>query len=518
MKHGQLRGTSLLFLALGLSANLLAACALPPLEQRIPSSLFVDGDTTQLGKAIAPYVAAHPEKSGIYPLFDSHAAFAARMLLAQAAERVLDIQCYIWKKDLSGTLLFEALHQAADRGVRVRLLLDDNNTFGLDPTLAALDAHPNLEVRLFNPVAIRSPRWLGYVTDFPRLNRRMHNKAFTADNQITIVGGRNVGDEYFGATDDVLFVDLDVMAAGPVVQEVANNFNRYWDSASSYPVDQLFPPVDSDPLAGLAESALVVERDPAAAAYIDALNDSHLVRDLMDGNLEWEWTSMRMISDDPAKILGQLPPDAALPAKLDQFLGRPAKAVDLISPYVVPGPAGTDFLVTLAAQGVKIRVLTNSLEATDVAIVHGGYAKWRKPLLKAGITLYELRRLSTNPGERQMTGPFGSSTSSLHAKTSAVDQSRVVVGSFNFDPRSAHLNTEMGFVIDSPALAQKIVAAFDSSIPAKAYQVHLTENEDLYWIEHQQDEVVRHDTEPGTSVWHRVGVWFVSLLPIDWLL
>jgi putative cardiolipin synthase len=479
---------------------------------------FVDTDTTRLGGAISPRVAAHPGKSGIYPLRDSHSAFAARALLAKSAERSLDIQYYIWHKDMSGTLMFEALHNAADRGVRVRLLLDDNNTSGLDNTLAALDAHPNIEVRLFNPFVIRSPRWIGYVTDSFRLNRRMHNKSFTADNQATIIGGRNVGDEYFGAADDALFVDLDVLAVGPVVNEVSKDFDRYWASASSYPVDRLLPPVDSALLAERASAVSLIERDPAAAVYMNVLRNSPFVRELVEGRLPLEWAATRMVSDDPAKGLGLAAPDAFLREKLKQIIGEPTTSVDLVSAYFVPAAAGTDAFVAMAERGVKIRVLTNSLEATDVAVVHAGYAKRRKPLLEAGITLYELRRLSPDTGKIESAGQYGSSGSSLHAKTFSVDRSRVFIGSFNFDQRSVNLNTEMGFVIDSPALAQKIAAAFDDRIPNDAYQVRLSDTGDLYWIERRQGELVRHDTEPGTSVWQRSGVWFMSLLPIEWLL
>jgi putative cardiolipin synthase len=222
------RGVAVCIVALSLSTILLGACGtLPSLENRSTSAGLLDTDTTQLGRALSPRVDAHPGRSGIYPLPDARDAFAARVLLAQAAERTLDAQYYIWHDDMTGTLLFEALHAAADRGVRVRLLLDDNRTSGLDTTLAALDAHPNIEVRLFNPFVIRQPRVIGFITDFSRANRRMHNKSFTADNQVTIIGGRNVGDEYFGATEGFVFVDLDVMAVGPVVKDVSRDFDRY---------------------------------------------------------------------------------------------------------------------------------------------------------------------------------------------------------------------------------------------------------------------------------------------------
>src|SRR6266853_955574 len=203
---------------------------------------------------------------------------------------------------MSGTLLFEALRSAADRGVRVRLLLDDNDTSGLDTLLASLASHPNIEVRLFNPFVIREPRWIGYVTDFFRLNRRMHNKSFTADNQATISGGRNVGDEYFGATEGVVFVDLDVMAVGPVGTEVSKQFDRYWASGSSYPVERLLPAVNPAAIAELTSSARRVERDPAAVAYMNALRNLSFVHEMDQGSLVLDWSTTRLISDDLPKV------------------------------------------------------------------------------------------------------------------------------------------------------------------------------------------------------------------------
>ncbi|ODU01411.1 MAG: hypothetical protein ABS89_07455 [Thiobacillus sp. SCN 63-1177] len=496
-----------------------AGChTLPALDGRSSSTALADTHATQLGRAIAPQAAAHPDRSGVYPLLDSRDAFAARVLLARAAERSLDVQYYIWRQDMSGTLLFEALHEAAERGVRVRLLLDDHNTSGLDETLAALDTHPNIEVRLFNPFATRGVRWIGYLTDFSRLNRRMHNKSFTADSQATIIGGRNIGDEYFDATKGVVFVDLDLLAVGTVVEEVSRDFDRYWASASSYPVDRLLPPADPALLAQLASKASLIERDPAARTYMEALRESPFVRELVEGTLPFEWAATRMVSDDPAKGLGLNDDASILPSQLDRIIGKPETSVELVSAYFVPTKSGTEQLTRLAGEGVKIQILTNALEATDVAVVHAGYAKRRKPLLEAGITLYELQRLSTNVKRDRRAVGSGSSGASLHAKTFAVDRSRVFVGSFNFDPRSARLNTELGFVIESPALAGRIEGAFEGGIPAEAYEVRLSETGNLYWIEHRDGRPLRHETEPGTGFWKRAWVWFVSLLPIEWLL
>jgi putative cardiolipin synthase len=490
---------------------LLAGCgSLPSLEARSVSTAFTDTESTRIGRAVTPLAARHPGMSGVHPLLDSLDAFAARMLLARAADRSLDVQYYIWHDDLSGRLLLQELHEAAARGVRVRLLLDDNGIAGLDVTLAALDAHPNIEVRLFNPFPSRTLRWTGYLTDFSRLNRRMHNKSFTADSQASIVGGRNVGDEYFDAAEGSVFVDLDVLAVGPVVREVSRDFDGYWASGSAYPVDRLVPP---------AEGPLQIAADEEKAkVFVDAVRQSDFVLQLMERRLPFEWGRALLVSDDPAKGLGDAAESALLPHKLGELLGEPRAEVELISAYFVPGES-TGLFTSMAKRGVRLTVLTNSFEATDVAVVHAGYAKRRKELLEAGVTLYELKRISPqSQSARSFVGSSGSSASSLHAKTFSVDRARVFVGSFNFDPRSANLNTEMGILIDSAALAQRIASSFETGIPERSYEVRLSDEGELYWIERRGQERVRHDTEPGTSFWQRAGVRFMSLLPIDWLL
>ena len=512
--HGW-RHARLLLLWLGLA--LLSGCGLPPLEGRAVSTARFDTDDTRLGRAITPLVEAHPGTSGVHPLADGLDAYAARVLLARTAERTLDVAYYIWRDDLTGTMLFQELHAAADRGVRVRLLLDDNGTAGIDHTLALLDTHPNIEVRLFNPFVPRWPKWLGYVTDFSRVNHRMHNKSFTADSQATIIGGRNVGDEYFSAGEGTLFADLDVLAVGPVVADVARDFDRYWNSGSAYPTALLLKPVAPDAIEELAVRASATAARPDAQAYVEELRGSTLVQELDQRRLPLHWAPTRMISDDPAKALGE-EVDRLVVLKLADIIGEAKQEMDLVSPYFVPAEAGTAAFGQLAAGGVRLRVLTNSLEATDVAVVHAGYAKRRKALLRAGIVLYELRRQPGDPQAASLIGSSGSSAASLHAKTFQVDRSRIFIGSFNFDPRSAHLNTEMGFVIDSPELAQAIAHAFDWRIPMDAYQVHLAPDGSLYWTELVDGSEVRYDTEPGTTAIKRAGVAVMALLPIDWLL
>lgn len=459
------------------------------------------------------------EKSGIYPLIEADEAFAARMLLAKYAQRSLDVQYYIWRQDMTGTMLFEALHEAAERGVRVRLLLDDNNTSAAEPILLALNSHENIEVRLFNPFMVRAPRWWGFLTDFSRLNRRMHNKSFIADNSFSIIGGRNIGDEYFGATDDVLFADLDILSVGAAVQEVSTDFDKYWHSASSYPLERVVPNGRGISLQELRARSQSIAGSPGAQQYVESLRESELIRQLEHRNINFEWLQVRMVSDDPRKGLGKAEKESLLIHQFQEIIGDPEVDVELISPYFVPTRAGVEAFAWLVRKGVEVKVLTNSLSATDVSAVHAGYAKRRKALLKAGVTLYEMQRHPTQVKKMKRKKRFlGSSGSSLHAKTFAVDRKHVFVGSFNFDPRSANLNTELGFVIDSPSLAQRVNHAFYDEIPAHAYHVKLTANDRLYWTEQRDYGVQTYTSEPNTSVWRRVAVQLFSWLPIEGLL
>ena len=474
---------------------------------------------TRLARSVAPRAQQHPGQSGIVELRDGREAFAARVLLADNAERTLDLQYYIWRNDMSGALLFAALCRAADRGVRVRLLLDDNNTSGLDNFLGALASHPNIQVKLFNPFRLRRWRALEYLTDFFRLNRRMHNKSFTVDGQVAIVGGRNIGDEYFDAHQEMSFVDLDVMAVGPVVSEIANDFERYWSSESARPAAKILGRANAATVREvIAAAERALQQQPASVAYINALQSCAFVTDLLTGTVDYRWAATRLVSDDPAKGLGRQRPHGTLLERLIDTLNIPTRQLELISPYLVPTRAGERALAELAGKSaVKVSILTNALESTDVPIVHAGYAKRRRKMLKAGVVLYELMRESRvrSRRDRRLTGSSGSS---LHAKTFSVDCARVFVGSFNLDPRSASLNTEMGLVIESPALAQRIAAAFAEEIPGRSYRVRLNASGAMEWLEPHENGVIVHKSEPGVSWWKRFAVALMALLPIEWLL
>ncbi|MDO4776592.1 MAG: phospholipase D family protein [Cardiobacteriaceae bacterium] len=484
---------------------------LPANHNRTVSQWLPPNPDGVLARAILSANAAHPGLSGVHAFADGMEAFIARLALAETAQYSLDVQYYIWHNDTSGHLLLQALQRAAGRGVRVRLLLDDNNTQGMDGVLLALDAHENAEVRLFNPFMQRGFRPIGYLSDFFRLNRRMHNKSFTADGLVSIVGGRNVGDEYFGAGDGVMFADLDVSVTGSVVPAIEDDFDRYWASESSYPITTILPD-------GLPTPFADTPRDDAQTReYLGKLAASDYVERLRDGGLRPVWAPATLFSDDPAKGLGKARYQDTVVAKLAPFFASAKSDIIIVSPYFVPTKNGAAIFAQAAAKGIETTVLTNSLVATDVAPVHAGYAKYRKDLLKAGVKLYELKpEASFAVHEESDTGLHfaGSSGASLHAKTFAVDGEKLFVGSFNMDPRSAAINTEMGIVFEHPALAGALKDGIGEHMASHAYHVTLTADGELQW----RDGDETYGKEPQSSAFKRFSVWFLSWLPIEHLL
>jgi putative cardiolipin synthase len=499
----------------------LGGCAtLPPPADRVATTAVTETAGTRLGRALAPLIAANPGRTGILSMPDPRNAFAARALLAAAAEASIDAQYYVWHGDQVGDLLFQSLWEAAERGVRVRLLLDDLNTKGLDPTIAALDAHPNIEVRLYNPLLERDSRVLNFVGDFARANRRMHNKSFTVDNQATVVGGRNIGNEYFGGGDGLVFADLDVLAVGRAVSDVSKEFDLYWNSASAYPAATFVGHAPAAAASELEARFAANRTDTGSIAYLDAVRTTPLVRNLIERNVGFEWTTAEILHDDPAKTLDTSErTDVLLFPELVRKIGRPTQSLDVVSPYFVPGRTGTEQLATLARSGIAVRVLTNSLAASDVKLVHSGYAKRRRDLLEAGVRLFEIKPDALQQAASAQGKPSVGSSSGLHAKTLAVDRARIFVGSFNFDPRSARLNTEMGLVIESTAAATDLARFFDIKVPQLAYEVRLAAGGmGLEWVESSPSGDIRHETEPRTSWSTRMAVELLSVLPIEWLL
>ncbi len=491
---------------------------LPDAAAREASSAIPASERTVLGAAILPLAADHPGTSGIYPLGNGVDAFAARVALARAAETSIDAQYYIWADDLTGIRLLSELQDAANRGVRVRLLVDDNGTPALDQELVALDALPTAEVRYFNPFMMRSPRVLNYAFDFFRLNRRMHNKSFTVDGAVTIVGGRNIGDVYFETGAGHLYFDLDVLAAGPAAADVGADFDRYWNSASAFPAAMLIT-AGADAADRLAARDEAVRTSPQGVAYAAAARDATLVGQIERGTLSFEWVPAKLFSDDPAKAQGLVDGQGLMIRKLMDEIGAPERSVDLVSAYFIPGGKGADSLAAFARSGATVRTLTNALEATDVVPVHAGYARYRDTLVDAGIGVYELR---AEGGDRKSVNDLGItelSKAALHAKSLSVDGRRAFIGSFNFDPRSKQLNCEMGLLIDSPVIAGGMSGWLDANLPRLAWKVTRSEGGGLLWTsQHADGTEVTSTVEPNTTAPLRAIVTVIGWLPVEWLL
>lgn len=509
-------------------AMVMSACAsLPPRPQLPPETALRDTGDTALARGLAPKLAAHPGHSSFYPLLSGTDAFAMRIALARTAQRSLDVQYYIFEADDTGLTLMAEIMAAADRGVRVRVLLDDIHLAGQDKALSAVDAHPNVEIRLFNPFASRNMRLFEYVTDFRRIDRRMHNKSLTADGQLTIVGGRNVGNAYYGAADTD-FTDLDLLAAGPVVSEVSTVFDDYWNSDATYPLSALAKPLSGDDAATqqqklrtyLDEHAVAMRSTP----YGKSVLETGILQSIQRGELPEFWGNATVIADRAAKVLH--PPEDnsthAIP-KLVKFLEGAQHDLTLISPYFVPPDSAVKWLIDMQKRGVQVRILTNSYGATDVSAVHAGYAPKRKALLKAGVILYELKPTAyaeLAKEKKKQGGPGGSSRASLHAKTYMVDRHELFIGSLNLDPRSARLNTEMGIVVDSQALCEMLGSGVDESLLDAAYQVILdtdpaTGRESLQWVTREDGVIRTYTSEPGMNAWDKFKQGVLRLLPVE---
>lgn len=500
----------------------LKALRLPPPGIKPASHADLDTGATTLGREVGTRGPADSALSGLKLLQDGKDAFAARVLLARSAERTLDVQYYIWHDDLSGSLLLDELEAAARRGVRVRLIVDDIGTARLDARLACLATRPNIEVRLYNPCVIRWPKPINYLFDFRRLNCRMHAKSFTVDSQATILGGRNIGDEYFAARKTGLFADLDVLAVGAVVPDVSKAFDRCWNGAEVRPIESLVRRISARRVAKLERARAELATSERAEQYRQAVQRRRLIGELIDGTARMTWAPARLINHDYADGKGRDGPTnlrTLMPAGLDM----PETQLDIISGYFVPGAAGTQELSALAQAGVRVRVLTNSFAATDVGFVHTGYAPCRRALLEAGVKLFEMPAPDDKPKTARKFVRTRSASAralrdegrSLHAKTIGIDHRQIYVGSANFDPRSAHLNTELGLVIDSPKLAADLAHSFDRDIAENVYCLGVDQDGRMHWVDARDDEPECEYVEPGTTRFSRALVALLSRLPIE---
>jgi len=515
-------------LCIGLLALLLAGCAstLDPDARRLPSQALSSQVDTPLKARIADCIP--PAESGFYLLKGGHAALAARLALAQRATRTLDVQYYLFHNDTTGKMVAASLLAAADRGVRVRLLIDDIDTADKELGLATLNAHPNIQVRLFNPFHTRSTSLLvkGWeaLRESVRLNRRMHNKVFIADSQIGITGGRNIGDEYFDANPDLAFIDLDVVAAGAIVNALSQSFDAYWNSIAAVPASAL-PIAPSDRRLQRTPQRLYRFRaEQLDTAFGRALTAADPIPGLLKGDTPWHIAHADLVVDPPGKVLHpNKSPSSLLIGQLAGLWVDPTRRVLIVSPYFVPGAAGMAYFRYWRGQGIRIDVLTNAYAASDVPIVHAGYANYRIPLLEAGVNLYELKPLAEPIGGRLRDLPGGSSRASLHAKTFVFDGEQVFIGSFNFDPRSALLNTELGLVIHSPGLAREVTDMAENAMrPERSFQPRLVVEtveakvvKRLQWTDIRQGIPRTFDQEPDTTPIQRGLLRILRVLPIE---
>ena len=471
--------------------------------------------TTPLDRAFEPAEAGHPGESAFRLLVEGAEAFVARMQSARMAVRSIDVQTYIWHADLTGKFLAYQLLESADLGVRVRLLVDDMDARAKSAQFAALAAHPNIQVRAFNPFASRNGT-LNLISEgarnFKRINRRMHNKTWIADNRLAIVGGRNLGDEYFGASDEVNFVDLDFGMIGPVVRDASASFDRYWNSPAAYPLELLdADAVDAGALEKLRQYLARHASESKDSRYARALCDDPAIQRLASGELPMQWSgNYRFIADDPLKITMEKRDAhrAAVSAVLLPATHAAQSALDIISPYFVPGDKGSAAFVNSANAGKRVRILTNSLAANDVAAVHGGYSRHRRKLLKGGVQLWELKPLA---GGTANASVFGSSGASLHTKALAIDDKALFVGSYNVDPRSTWLNCEQGVLVENAELTAQFRAIFEAQTAGtRAWRVSL-EGGELRWA----DDKGVSSAEPQTSFSRRMQAWFARVLRLD---
>lgn len=509
-------------LALFLASMLLSGCIGYDFKDvdKDPSYMLPLTDTSdsQVGRTFEELLEQNPGKSAFYIQNDGIDALATRILMSGRAKYSIDAQYYLFSRDETTLAYVGALLAAADRGVRVRLLLDDILTSGYDRGMIALDSHPNMEIRLYNPFLRRNARWMDGMLGFKRVNRRMHNKSFTVDNRFTIIGGRNIGAEYFAARDDMNFADMDIAGFGPVVQDVSNMFDRYWNDDLAVPASEVIAP----PAAEDVEAEIQRMRDQVAQAMVTMEESKYAaalsanIQDLFSiTSDDFFWADYEVVYDDPEKgRTDQLGKDAKrLGTRLQASVEQAEKSLLIVSPYFVPDRQMMQRVEALRERDIRIIVITNSLASTNHNVVHSGYAPSRKKLLKLGVEIWE-----TKP-DRYIRGTDKSgkneASSGLHTKGFIVDKEEFFLGSFNLDPRSKNINTELGVIVKSPAMSAELFDEGLPSLPEQAYQVILTKQGDLAWVDTSGDKPVVYTKEPETSWGQRTKVGFMRILPVN---
>jgi len=514
-------------LALALAGLALAGCAgLPtfqpqPETQAPPAAAVAETELARIARADQPET---PGLSGFRLLAQGPTAFNARLALARRAEKTIDAQYYVLQRDMTGLAFLRELRAAAARGVRVRLLVDGLYAPVSEDLYAALSVTPNFEVRQFNPLPARAGplpwRLMLSMGDLRHLNRRMHNKLFVVDNSLAITGGRNIADEYFMLSESANFVDLDLLVSGPAVPELSQTFDEYWNSPQVRPMSLLQPVPEPDEARRRLDEALAVAPTRFPEPGVDLLGLPPVETQLEAGWLTQTWADARVLADFPGKITQDDPEasfaDSVTQRTVAQIQGARSE-VFIMSPYFVPGERGLALIQDAASRGVQTMVITNALNATDETLAYSGYSRYREPMLKSGVRLYELGAHLVTRDRR--LGNFKSSSGRLHAKVAVVDQRRMFIGSMNFDGRSAWLNTEVGLIVDSTELAAEFRQLIDELSPG-TYELRMDPHKGtMTWVERDLDgaETVQYD-EPGWSTFHRWRDWLLlQLVPEEML-
>jgi len=531
-RFGALRRTRDFALACAF-ALVAASCSTSPLRTDVPkehTQALPPATDTASARYVQSEAKQHPDLSGFRLLTRSTNALMSRIAMIDHAAHSVDLQYYIFENDDTGRLVAQRLLAAADRGVRVRLLLDDLGLGDKDRVFDALDAHPQIEVRRFNPFRTSHPSLPSKIAQFliegQRLNRRMHNKSFIVDNVAAIVGGRNIGDAYFDAAADTNFRDMDVIAIGTVVAAASKAFDNYWNSDAAFPAaafgDRHATDANLDQLrADLKQHA----RAFAESDYVQSTMEELPNGPTADRRGEWFWGPAELVADEPEKISTKDDePLFRIGPKVKAIIDGAQSQVLLVTPYFVPGDSGVAFLTGVAGRGVDVEALTNSLAATDETAAFAGYSHYRGDLLKGGVKLFELRPAKgSTPAAATAYGT--SSGVALHAKAIVVDSRFSFVGSMNMDQRSTLLNTEMGVIVDCPALAQAIAEYFRNAVaPGSAARLQLAGSEnghpsgDIQWVTEQDGKQVVLDSDPDATAARKLEVSVLKLLPIDGLL
>jgi putative cardiolipin synthase len=523
-----------LFLAL-IVAFALGGCAvmMPGADYpRTESVALENPEVTKIGKAVEPLAKARAPLSGFRLLPVGPDGFITRMQMADAAEKTLDVQYFVIQMDATGKLLSGQLLKAAERGVRVRILIDDSmsqGNNGREAQIVALALQPGIEIRVFNPFWYRGSfyplRMFEFAVSSRRLDYRMHNKLFVADNEIALVGGRNIGDEYFQVGGEFEFGDYDVFAAGPIVRKLSAAFDTYWNSSIAIPIEAIHKGRPPEKVLGeFKQSVEAHRRELAHQDYLQRAASGEPLASMVGGKLPLTWANATVVVDSPDKakvvkgeILGRLMHRSEAAA-----MNESKSEVVMVSPYLIPGPEGIDLIRDMRRKNVRVRILTNSLESNDVLGAHAAYINNRDDLLDSGEELFEVKPILEKPGGSGGVIQSGNSGRfALHAKAFVFDRQRLFVGSMNFDQRSLHLNTELGLIIDSPELSRQVAARFESIIqPANSYQVLFrpdatSPNRRMVWRTENDKKLVEYDEEPASCSLQRIHSKLLALLPLE---